>query len=235
MEKEINAVNKKIKRVDRVDDVLNWILRLILIAILAFAISFIYDAYRPDDKSAVYHNGDTWITMTGTNIDYPVVRGKDNFEYLDKDPQGNFYAGGSIFLDYRNKSDFSDSYNVVYGHNMAGGKMFADLKKYYEQDFFDEHPGGMLFTPKQNYALKVIGIYKADAYASGVYGYTSVNRVLLESISKCKPIRSINLTGPGEAGKKILALSTCSSSMDDSRDVLFCTMTKTDKEYADIE
>lgn len=230
MENEINNLDKKIRRVDAADDVMNWILRIILIAILAFVISYLYDTYAPDDKTAVYHNGDTWITMIGTNIDYPVVQGKDNFEYLDLDPNGNFYAGGSIFLDYRNKFDFSDSYNVIYGHNMAGGKMFADLKYYYDQDFFDTHSDGMLFTPNQNYALKVIGIYKTDAYAPGVYGYTEVNSGLLSSISKCKPIRKMNITG-----KKILALSTCSTSMDDRRDVVFCTMTKTDKEYADLE
>ena len=230
MENEINKLEKQLKHVDRADDVMNWVLRIILIAILAFVISYLYDAYAPDDHSAVYHNGDTWITMIGTNIDYPIVQGKDNFEYLDKDPDGNYYAGGSIFLDYRNKFDFTDGYNVLYGHNMAGGKMFADLKKYYEQDFFDTHPDGMLFTPKQNYKLKVIGILKTDAYTTGVYGYRKVNSDLLSSIAKCKPIRKMNITG-----KKILALSSCSISMDDRRDVVFCTMTKTDKEYADIE
>ena len=230
MEKEINGLNKKIRRVDAADDVMNWIIRIILIALLAFVISYLYDTYAPDDKTAAYHDGDTWITMIGTNIDYPVVQGKDNFEYLDKDPDGNFYAGGSIFLDYRNKFDFSDEYNVVYGHNMAGGKMFADIKKYYEQDFFDTHQDGMLFTPDQNYELKIIGVYKTDAYTSGVYGYTSVTPELMTAISKCRPIRKMDVSG-----KKILALSTCSISMDDRRDVLFCTMTKTDKEYADIE
>ena len=168
--------------------------------------------------------------MIGTNIDYPVVQGKDNFEYLDKDPDGNFYSGGSIFLDYRNKYDFSDGYNVLYGHNMAGGKMFADLKHYYDQDFFDTHPDGMLFTPKQNYALKVIGIQKTNSYESRAYDTTIVTSGVLGDIAKCKPIREMNITG-----KKILALSTCSTSMDDRRDIVFCTMTKTDKEYADIE
>lgn len=230
MTEELSGINKRIRRVRAINELTDWALRIILAAVLLFAADCIYDTYAPADKSAVYHKSDTWLTMIGTNIDYPVVQGEDNFEYLDKDPQGNFYEGGSIFLDFRNKFDFSDSYNVVYGHNMAGGKMFADLKNYYEQDFFDEHPDGMLFTPEQNYALRVIGMYRTDAYAPGVYGHTSVNSDLLGAILKCKPVRKLNIRG-----RKILALSTCSTSMDDSRDVLFCTMTETNKEYADIE
>lgn len=230
MEREIEILEKKIRRVDTADEILNWIIRIVLIAILAFVISFLYDMYAPDDKTAAYHDGDTWVTIIGTNIDYPIVQGKDNFEYLDKNPEGDFYSGGSIFLDYRNKFDFSDGYNVIYGHNMAGGKMFSDLKKYYNKEYFDNHLKGMLFTPKQNYELKVIGMLKTNAYGKGVYGYREITSDLLSSISQCDPIQNIQVSG-----KKILALSTCSTTMDDQRDVLFCTMTETDQEYADLE
>lgn len=230
MEYEIDVLDKKIRRVDTADEVVNWIVRIILVALLMLVISFLYDTYAPDDKSAVYHDGDTWITMIGTNIDYPIVQGKDNFEYLDRDPDGNFYSGGSIFLDYRNKYDFSDEYSVIYGHNMVGGKMFGDIKKYYDQKFFDEHPDGMLFTPKQNYKLKVIGIIKSDAYKGMVYDITEITSGVLDTIARCKPVRNVEIPG-----HKILALSSCSSTMDDQRDIVFCTMTETDQEYADLE
>lgn len=35
--------------------------------------------------------------MDHTGIDYPIVQGEDNFEYLDKDPLGNPEISGSIF------------------------------------------------------------------------------------------------------------------------------------------
>lgn len=230
MTEELNGINRKIKLIRGINVFTDLILRFFLLAALLFAAECIYDNYGFGERTAAYHKGDTWLTMTGTNIDYPVVQGRDNFEYLDKDLQRNFSPGGSLFLDYRNKPGFVDSFNVIYGHNMTGGRMFADLKEYYDQDFFDAHPDGMLFTPEQNYHLNVIGIYKADAYASGVYGRRSVNSELLGTMLKCKPQRKLNVRG-----RQILALSTCSTAMDDSRDVLFCTMTKTDKEYADLK
>ena len=39
-----------------------------------------------------------WITIDGTRIDYPVMQGKTNAEYLNKDPYGEFSLSGSIFL-----------------------------------------------------------------------------------------------------------------------------------------
>ena len=55
-------------------------------------------------------NKDTraWITLDGTNIDYPMVQGKDDMEYVNKDVEGNFSLSGSIFMSYHNAPDFSD-------------------------------------------------------------------------------------------------------------------------------
>lgn len=40
-----------------------------------------------------------WLTIDDTKIDYPVMQGKDNTEYLNKDPYGDYALAGSIFLD----------------------------------------------------------------------------------------------------------------------------------------
>lgn len=38
-----------------------------------------------------------WITIDDTHIDYPVVQGKDDMEYINKDVYGEFSLSGSIF------------------------------------------------------------------------------------------------------------------------------------------
>ena len=43
-----------------------------------------------------------WITVYGTNIDYPIVQGKDNAKYVNTDIYGEFSLSGSIFLSYEN-------------------------------------------------------------------------------------------------------------------------------------
>ena len=48
-----------------------------------------------------------WITIDDTHIDYPVVQGKDDMEYINKDVYGEFSLSGSIFLSCMNKKDFS--------------------------------------------------------------------------------------------------------------------------------
>lgn len=68
-----------------------------------------------------------WLTLDHTKIDYPVVQGTDNFEYLEKDVLGNPSVAGSIFLDAKSDRNFHDFYTVIMGHHMQGRKMFGVL------------------------------------------------------------------------------------------------------------
>jgi len=71
-----------------------------------------------------------WLTIDDTGIDYPVVRGKDDMEYINKDVYGNFALSGSIFLSSANQPDFTDPYNLIYGHHMSNGAMFGDVVEF---------------------------------------------------------------------------------------------------------
>lgn len=85
-----------------------------------------------------------WIEIYGTKIDYPLLQGKDNWQYLNQTVTGEYSTGGSIFLDYRNKKDLTDFNHVIYGHHMAERKMFGDIDKFEQKDFFDKHQYGMI-------------------------------------------------------------------------------------------
>ena len=39
-----------------------------------------------------------WITIDDTHIDYPMVQGESDMEYVNKDVMGNFALSGSIFM-----------------------------------------------------------------------------------------------------------------------------------------
>ena len=45
-----------------------------------------------------------WLTVDDTSIDHPVMQGKTNDIYINKDPYGNFSLSGSIF--YRQSEQF---------------------------------------------------------------------------------------------------------------------------------
>ena len=59
-------------------------------------------------------NPDTvaWLTLEDTTVDYPIVQGKDNFEYLSINFYGDYYAGGTLFLDADNDPKFNDQFNM---------------------------------------------------------------------------------------------------------------------------
>ena len=110
---------------------------IILILLMLRGIYSIYDSlylygYDPADLSYFFRTGQEeqrevprdavgWITFADTPIDYPVMQGKDNEEFLNKDPFGNFALSGSVFLDFRNDPDWKDRYNLLYVNPGAAG------------------------------------------------------------------------------------------------------------------
>ena len=74
-----------------------------------------------------------WLTIDGTHVDYPIVQGEDDMEYVNKGVYGEFSLSGTIFLDSENTSDFSDCYNLLFGHHMANGAM-AELLAYIQKE-----------------------------------------------------------------------------------------------------
>lgn len=87
-----------------------------------------------------------WIRIPGV-LDYPVVQGTDNSYYLHHTFRREYNIAGSIFLDARNTADFSDSKNIIYGHNMRDGSMFHVLRKFQDLDFYQANREIWLYLP----------------------------------------------------------------------------------------
>lgn len=104
-----------------------------------------------------------WIYIRGTTIDYPIVQGKDNEEYLHQDFNKKKSSSGTIFLDNNCKKDFTSDNNIIYGHHMKNGTMFAQLLKFREKSFLKKHNEIMIFTPDRTIHLKVISVYAQKA------------------------------------------------------------------------
>lgn len=97
-----------------------------------------------------------WIQIPGTGVDYPIVQGRDNQEYLHKTFQRKYNPSGCIFLDSKCKKDFSSDNNILYGHHMRDGSMFAELVKYKEVSFWKKHQKVYLYMPGKVKTLYVI-------------------------------------------------------------------------------
>jgi len=84
-----------------------------------------------DIDKLIQENNDVigFIEIPNTSISYPILQSTDNSYYLDKDITKNYNINGSIFMDFKNSTDFSDDNTVIFGHNMHNGNMFNPLQK----------------------------------------------------------------------------------------------------------
>ena len=93
---------QKVPEVDNEIDETNAIKETEYVSAIDFAV---LDSQNPDVVA--------WIQIPGTQINYPVVQGKDNDYYLHRDLNGQKSTAGTIFLDYADQADFSSLHNVL--------------------------------------------------------------------------------------------------------------------------
>jgi len=106
-----------------------------------------------------------WISIANTNIDYPLVQGEDNDYYLHHAYNGEYLTAGAIFVDYRCYESILRNHNtVIYGHNMTNGKMFNNITKFLDKDFFNENKHVVISTPDGIFTYLVFAIYETNMY-----------------------------------------------------------------------
>ncbi len=181
--------------------------------------------YKPkagntDELKKLSENAVAWLTIDGTRIDYPVMQGKTNEEYLNKDPYGEFSLSGSIFLDSRNSKTFSDDYSLVYGHHMEYGVMFGALDQYKDETFLNEHKTGKLTVVNgKEYQITIFASCIEMATKKVIFDPPeSDNKSLLTYLEKHALIYHPKEV---DAQSKLIALSTCQSAENNERIVVF--------------
>ncbi len=189
---------------------------------------------NPSLKDLMAVNPDVvgWITIKGTHIDYPVVRGKNDMEYINKDVYGEFSLSGSVFLSCMNKKDFSDSYNLLYGHHMANGGMFGDVVSFTEKSYFDKHKTGELYLSDKTMRIDLFACMKTSASDSKVYKPQNISKNAESFKSFLDYIREAAVcyrdSGRQDTAQ-IIGLSTCSETVTNGRVILFGRLSKITK------
>lgn len=188
-----------------------------------------YTTYKPtteDSKSfeelqKINDDVFAWVSVYGTEIDYPVVQGVDNNEYLNKSAEGEFSMAGSIYLDSLNKKDFKDFNSIIYGHHMAESAMFGDLDNFLEQSYFDTHRYGNLYFNDKDHGLEFFAFIETDAYNGSIYrppiaGDDEKTKYLSYLVSIAQYTRDIDIASTD----RIVLLSTCASDLTNGRYIL---------------
>lgn len=163
-----------------------------------------------------FDNSIGWINVPETKISYPVMYSDDNDFYLHRAVDGSYLRVGSIFLDYRCNADFTGKINVLYGHNMSDGSMFADVMKYLNEGYFDGHNYGWLTTKNAVYRIDFFSLSQPENY-DDFYDVNSDINLWLDSLRERSFIwRNIGVS----ENDKFISLSTCTGSEGSSRTVL---------------
>ena len=173
-------------------------------------------------------NPDTvaWIYMPGTSIDYPVVQGDSDEEYLRKDftgNQGGIVSKGAIFLSTVNKGDFSDGNNFIYGHNMNDDTMFAHLVAMEDQATFDATRTFYVFTPTCNYRCTTLALDVVANTETSIIQPTFADSAALAAYAQERMDAATAKATDVDLGSisKLLTLITCGDDYATTRAVLF--------------
>lgn len=165
-----------------------------------------------------------YIYDEGTQINYPVLQGDNNDQYLHHLMDGTYNSSGSIFMDSGASPDLSDKRTLIYGHHMKNGSMFAALHQYRDQDFYDEHPYMWYLTPSGNYRLDLLAGYVVDP-DDDIYQQDFQSQEELDSfLTKAKSSSDFTPLNSYENGgvSRIIVLSTCAYEYNDARYIVIC-------------
>lgn len=161
-----------------------------------------------------------WIYGENTKINYPVVQGKDNEYYLTRMPDQKENASGSIFMDCRNREISSLTNQILYGHHMKNGSMFAGLMKYKSQEYYKAHSYFFYLTEDKKYRLEILrGQVTTDASDFYRTEFSSEEDKEI-CVSRWNKASCLTPLFTEEVDAPLVTLSTCSYETADARFVL---------------
>lgn len=154
-----------------------------------------------------------WIYIPGTKVDYPILIGDTNQEYLKKDFEGKSSALGSIFA-FQDVDLNQDFHICLYGHNMISGQMFGGLKLYKDAEYATSHRKAYLYTKERTKELDLLSVFQCEntdvVFELGEKTWERSNAE--EIVSNLKKRSSIDLEISQKKTAQIFTLATCQGS-----------------------
>lgn len=181
----------------------------------------------PELAELYQQNGDLvgWISIADTNINYPVMQSVNEPNFYLKHGFDKAYSdyGCPYVQEDCDVQEPSDNL-VIYGHHMSNGSMFAHLEKFKSKDFWSEHRiiTFNTLTDKQEY--EIVAVFRTVVYTDSPEEFKFYRFIDAESaddfvsfVAKCKELSFYDTGVTAEYGDKLITLSTCEYSRNNSR------------------
>ncbi len=162
-----------------------------------------------------------WLQIPETAIDYPVVY-RDNDYYLRRDFYGEKNKHGTIFLDAGYKEE--DTFLLLHGHNMKDGTMFGSLRSFKDREFRTQHKELILSWEKENVQFQIVAGVVVDLYNTDRFAFEKLPRTQEDAEQYFANLKKCAVWYDAfewEYGKRVVLLSTCDYSYEESRFVVF--------------
>lgn len=179
-----------------------------------------------------------WITISGTSVDYPVLRAPASSPdyYLTHDWKHRETKYGSIYLyPPTAKTSTEQKNSILYGHSMKDGQMFADLLQYSSLVYYRLHPVIQYQVGNDKASYKIFAVIKAntDPSQGQLFDYQKSNfsttNDFLKYLYEVRIRSLVQMPVDLKASDKILTLSTCSYEFDGFRTVVFARRVRKDE------
>ena len=164
-----------------------------------------------------------WISIDGTNINYPVMWTPNNPNYYLKHSFEKEYSDyGVPYIDEGCVMGESNNY-VIYGHHMKNETMFHDLCNYASKDFYDEHPIIKFDTLFGFGEYQIVAVFRFDTN-NDTFRYnqfTDMDEEHFKNFMNSVHLRQLYDTGvDAEYGDHLITLSTCEYTYTNGRFVV---------------
>ena len=167
-----------------------------------------------------------WLQIENSNINYPVLQGKDNSFYMTHDYKKEYSKEGSLFLDKDYDWSLPSTNLLIYGHNNRGtSEMFTGLINYKDEDYYKSHKTIRFTTNTEDAEYEIISVFLSRVYYKSekdVFRYyyfinAENEQEFNEYVQNSKKASLYDIEATAEYGDQLLTLSTCEFSQEDGR------------------
>lgn len=167
-----------------------------------------------------------WISIPETNVNYPVVKSKNNEDYLYKNFKGEDNKGGCLFVDSRNVSEEDDNI-IIHGHNMKDKSMFGTLSKLLTSEYLNKNNKIYLYLENKILEYEIFSVYVNDGSFDPYKTTFNTDEEFNEYINTVRKKSYYNLDYVDDGNRNIITLSTCTNATGDERTIVNAKLVST--------
>ncbi|MBO5238518.1 MAG: class B sortase [Lachnospiraceae bacterium] len=167
-----------------------------------------------------------WITIPDTKVDYPVMQNmEENEYYINRNFEQEWDGSGLPFMDIQCSFSEPTANQIIYGHNMKSGTMFAGILKYDSQEFYEKHKTITFNTIEADGEYEVIAAFYSQVYDESdtlhfkYYQFfdTDSEEEFNEFVEQVKALTPYEIEATASYGDTLITLSTCAYNTENGR------------------